>query len=111
MQVIGIKELQTNPGKLTKTLNQDDYALITKHGQPVGIALPFSEDLMDHGLKPWYSLKGFQNGDLSLGQLGKALNKNHHETMKLLGFLGIPIADYDLEEDLEAIDKIMASWK
>ena len=30
MQVIGIKELQTNPGKLTKAFNTNDYALITK---------------------------------------------------------------------------------
>jgi len=107
MQVIGIKELQTNPGKLTKTFNTNDYALITKHGKPVGLALPFSEDLMDHGLKPWYALKGFQNGDLSFGQLSKALGKSHHDTMSLLGFLGIPIADYDLDEDLKAIDEIM----
>ena len=71
MQVIGIKELQTNPGKLTKAFNTNDYALITKHGKPVGLALPFSEDLMDHGLKPWYALKGFQNGDLSFGQRSK----------------------------------------
>lgn len=111
MQVIGIKELQTNPGKLTKTFSKDDYALITKHGKPVGLALPFSDDVMDHGLKPWYALKGFQNGDLSFGQLSKVLDKNHHETMKLLGFLGIPIADYDLEDDLEVIDEIIASWK
>jgi hypothetical protein len=52
MQVIGIKELQTNPGKLTKAFNTNDYALITKHGKPVGLALPFSEDLMDHA-RPW----------------------------------------------------------
>ena len=107
MQVIGIKELQTNPGKLTKTFNTNDYALITKHGQPVGVALPFSEDLMDYGLKPWYALKGFQNGDLSFGQLSKSLGKSHHETLSLLGFLGIPIADYDLDEDLNAIEAIL----
>jgi len=107
MQVIGIKELQTNPSKLTKAFSRDDYALITKHGQPLGLALPFDNSVMDKGLKPWYAVKGFQNGDLSLGQLSRALGKNQRETMKLLGFLGVAIADYDLEEDLSAIDALM----
>jgi len=107
MRVIGIKELQADADKLPKTLSANDYALITKHGHPIGVALPFSEDLMGHDLKPWYALKGFQSGDLSFGQLSKSLGKSHHDTMSLLGFLGAPIADYDLEEDLKAIDKMM----
>lgn len=108
MQVIGIKELQTNPSKLTKAFSQNDYALITKHGQPLGLALPFSGSVMDQGLKPWYAIKGFQNGDLSLGQLARVLDKSKHETVRFLGLLGIPLADYDLEEDLRAIDELMA---
>lgn len=107
MQIIGIKELQTNPGRLSSAFNQDDYALITKHGKPFGVALPFTDSLMDHGLKPWYAIKSFENGDLSLGQLSRTLDKTQHETMKLLGLLGVEIADYDLDEDLIAVDKIM----
>ncbi|PWQ97301.1 hypothetical protein [Leucothrix arctica] len=107
MQVIEIKELQTNPDKLSKTFRQNDYALITKHGQPVGLALPFTDSVMDQGLKTWCSVKGFQNGDLSLGQLSRSLGKSQRETMKLLGFLGVAIADYDLEEDLSAIDELV----
>ncbi|MBK8455088.1 MAG: type II toxin-antitoxin system Phd/YefM family antitoxin [Thiofilum sp.] len=104
MQVIGIKELQTNPSKLTKVFQAKDYLLITKHGQPLGLALPFDEDLMAQGLMPWYALKGFQSGDLSLGQLSKILHKNQHDTLRLLDSLVIPVADYDLAEDLEAIN-------
>lgn len=52
---------------------------------------------------PWFAIKGFQNGDLSLGQPSKVLGKNQHETTKLLGLLGIPVADYDFAEDLAAI--------
>lgn len=109
MQIIGIKELQTNPAKLTKAFQEHDYLLITKHGQPLGLAIPFDEGIMDKGLMPWFAIKGFQNGDLSLGQLAKMLNKTHHDTIKLLGSLGVPIADYDLEEDLAAIEQIFNS--
>lgn len=109
VQVIGIKELQTNPSRLTKVFQAKDYLLITKHGQPLGLALPFDEGIMAHGLMPWYALKGFQSGDLSLGQLSKTLQKTQHETLRLLDSLGIPIADYDFAEDLEGIDKLLAS--
>ncbi len=109
MQVIGIKELQVNPGKLTRAFSDNDYLLITKHGLPVGMALPFSEHIMDQGLMPWFAVRAFQSGDLSLGQLGKALSKNRHETIRLLGQLGIPVADYDFEEDLAAVERLLAA--
>jgi predicted HTH domain antitoxin len=109
MQVIGIKELQTNPGKLTKAFRNKDYLLITKHGQPLGMALPFDEGVMEQGLMPWYAIKGFQSGDLSLGQLSKALAKSQRETIRLLDSLGIPVVDYDFAEDLEAVDKLLTS--
>ncbi|WML90705.1 hypothetical protein RCF98_17285 [Thiothrix lacustris] len=39
------------------------YLLITKHGQPLGLALPFAEGIMEQGLLPWFAIKGFQSGD------------------------------------------------
>lgn len=106
MHTIGIKELQTNPGKLTKSLVDDEYLLITRRGQPLGIALPFTEKLMENGLKPWMALKAFQEGDLSLGQLSAVFNKNKIEMIETLATLNIPLADYDLDEDLQSLDKL-----
>lgn len=37
------------------------------------------------------------------------LGKNQHETIKLLGLLGVPVADYDFTEDLAAIEKMLAA--
>ena len=109
MQVIGIKERQTKPGKLSTAFQANDYLLMTKHGLPLGLALPFAEGVMEQGLLPWFAIKGFQSGDLSLGQLSKALGKNQHETIKLLDLLGVPVADYDFSEDLVAIEKLLAA--
>lgn len=107
MNIIGIKELQTNPGKLSQTFSEDDYLLITRRGKPIGVALPFSSGFLEEGLKPWMALKAFEAGDLSLGQLAKTLDKTKSETMEMLGRLNIPIANYDLQEDLDAIDTLM----
>ena len=107
MNIIGIKELQTNPGKLSKTFSEDDYLLITRRGKPIGIALPFSSGFLEQGMKPWMALKAFEMGDLSLGQLAKTLGKTKVETMEMLGRLNIPLASYDLQEDLDAIEALV----
>lgn len=50
------------------------------------------------------SLKAFENGELSLGQLASKLGMNKHEALNLLGEFNISFADYDLAEDLETLD-------
>jgi hypothetical protein len=107
MQVIGIKELQTNPGKLSKSFEQDDYLLITRRGEPMGVALPFSSQMLEQGLKPWAALKAFESGDLTLGQLAKTFGKNKVEMLEMLGQLNISVADYSLDEDLETVDALL----
>lgn len=41
MQTIGIKELQTNPALLTRSLEADEYTMITKRNKPIGMAFSF----------------------------------------------------------------------
>ena len=52
------------------------------------------------------SIEAFKDGEISLGQLAETLGMNKHEALKLLGELNIPFTDYDLNEDLETIDKL-----
>lgn len=52
------------------------------------------------------SIEAFKDGEISLGQLAETLGMNKHEALELLGELKIPFADYDLDEDLETIDKL-----
>lgn len=106
MNIIGIKELQTNPGKMSQVLEQGEYMLVTRRGIPLGVTLPFNEQLMEHGLKSWMAIKAFQSGDLSLGQLAHVLGKNRHATLELLNNLNIPVADYDLQEDLDTLNEL-----
>ena len=106
MNIIGIKELQTNPGKLSKSFSENDYLMITRNGKPIGLAIPFSSGFLEHGMNHWMALKAFEMGDLSLGQLAKTLGKNKVETMEMLGRLNIPLASYDLQEDLDAIETL-----
>lgn len=103
MNIIGIKELQTNPAKLSQSFRDNDYMLITKHGKPIGIALPFSHQMMEQGLRPWMALKAFEVGDLSLGQLAQVFEQSKTEMLETLSLLNIVVADYELQEDLDTL--------
>jgi predicted HTH domain antitoxin len=103
MQTVGIKALKTNPSALSKAFDSRDTLLITRRGEPIGIAAPFDERLLDLGFTRWIALRAFQSGDLSLGQVAKAFDKSKQDMLPLLSRLGIAVADYDLAEDLETI--------
>lgn len=103
MQTVGIKALKTNPSVLSKAFDSQDTVLITRRGEPIGIAAPFDERLLDLGFTRWIAIRAFQAGDLSLGQVAKAFGKSKQEMLPLLSNLGIAVADYDLDEDLETI--------
>lgn len=104
MKAIGIKALQTNPALLTRSLEQEPYTLITKHGQPIGIAAAFDDGALDKGFRHYLLLQAFRNGDLSLGELSRSLGKTKAETMQFLGELCIPVADYPLTEDIATLE-------
>jgi len=107
MKALGIKQIKTNPGQLNLLLKQNEFLLITQQEQPLGLIIPFSSHLIEQGLVHWLALKAFESGDLTLGQLAKALNKTKSEMLDTLDKLSISIADYDLAEDLETIENLM----
>lgn len=106
MQTVGIKALKTNPSTLSKAFDGRDTVLITRRGQPIGIAAPFDDRLLELGLTRWMAIRAFQSGDLSLGQTAKAFEKSKQEMLRLLADLCIAVADYDLDEDLETIRRL-----
>ncbi len=107
MQTVGIKDLQVNPAILTKSLENNELSLITKRSKPIGVAVSFNDNIITNGLKNTLLINSFKNGDLSLGQLSKALGKEKREIMKLLSMMGVDIVDYDLNEDLEVIQEFL----
>ena len=109
MNIVGIKELQADIGKLGSCFEHDECTLITRKGKPIGFALSFSDALVQNGLRSWFAIKAFEKGDLSLGQLATMLGKTKVDTLKMLGQFNIPVADYDLQEDFAAIEALFST--
>ena len=107
MQTVGIRDLQLNPASFTKPLENDEFVMITKRGKPIGIATSFNDDTLRQGLIESMVLKAFNQGDVSLGQLGKSLNLTKRETMKYLELVNIPLTDYDFNEELKNVEEFL----
>jgi len=107
MQTIGIKELQTNPALLTRSLEADEYTMITKRSKPIGMAFSFEDTIVTDGLKTALMIDAYKKGYLSMGQFANSLNINHEEAMKLLSMMGIDVIDYDFEDDMKFMDSFL----
>jgi predicted HTH domain antitoxin len=108
MLSVGIKEIKNNPSIITKGVeDKDNYLFISKRGKPIAVAMSLDNEIFDYGFKKWILIKAYKKGDLSLGQLAKALELSYIDTMQMLSTLGIDVIDYNLDDDLEAIEKLL----
>lgn len=107
MQTIGIKDLQINPAKLTRALEAHEYTMITKRSKPIGIAIAFDEAIVTDGLQSALVLDAYKKGDLSLGQVSKALKLSKAQTLKTLSLMGIDVLDYDFNDELKSLDSFL----
>jgi predicted HTH domain antitoxin len=107
MQTIGIKELQTNPALLTRSLESDEYTMITKRSKPIGMAFSFNDTIITKGLKTALMVDAYQKGYLSIGQFAKSLDIDHQKAMKLLSLMGIDVIDYDFNDDMKFMDDFL----
>jgi len=109
MQSVGIKEIKSNPGIISKTVEADELLFISKRGKPIAVATALDDAVFEHGLKKWILIKAFEKGDLSLGQLAKSLNQSYSQTIDLLNTLKIPLLDYPLEDELKTVENLLDS--
>lgn len=108
MLTIGLKELKNNPSILAKGVeDKDEYLFISKRGKPIALAMGLDNEVFEHGFKKWVLIKAYEKGDLSLGQLSKSLDKSYLDTMQMLSVLGIAVIDYDLDDDMATIEKLL----
>jgi predicted HTH domain antitoxin len=103
MQTIGIKDLQINPAILTRSLEADEYTMITKRSTPIGLAISFNDSIITEGLKTSIMVDAYKQGLLSLGQVAKALEMPKEKVMKILSVMGIDVIDYDFKDDLKSM--------
>ncbi len=73
-------------------------ALVTRHGHPLFITLPFTEDLLQHGIHTALAENLYKNGVMTLGKAAKLAGLSIVDFSEHLSQAGIPVVDCPVDE-------------
>lgn len=106
MQDINIftaRDLRNRSGELLKDAEVGQISLITKHGRPAILAVPFDEYLLSHGVHRSLALHLFETHRVTMAQAAKMAKLSLEEFIGLLGETGVPAVDYPADELVEEV--------
>ncbi|GMQ83391.1 MAG: hypothetical protein BMS9Abin06_0125 [Gammaproteobacteria bacterium] len=106
MDTFTVRDLRERTGKLIRNAESGELAVVTKHGKPIFVAVPFSEEVVTSGVLFVLATRFFQDDLLSLGKAARFAGCSTPEFIDYLGKIGIPSVHYPaegLEQELEAI--------
>ncbi len=71
MDTFTIRDLRERTGELVHDAEAGKLSVITKHGRPVFVAVPFDETLIKSGVRLSLAIKLFKDDVLSIGKAAK----------------------------------------
>lgn len=98
MQTFTIRDLRDRTGDIVRDAEAGKLSVVTKHGQPVFVALPFDEALLKSGVNIALAAKLFDDTAISLGQGAKMAGMSISEFIDVLGGMKIPVVRAGAEE-------------
>lgn len=107
MDTFTVRDLREHTGTLIHDAEEGKLSLITKHGRPIFLAVPFSEDLVNLGLPLTIAIKLYKEEAVTLEKAAKLANVSLEGFIEKLGKLGIPVVAYsksELEKELKDFD-------
>ena len=98
IDVFSVRDLRNKSGELLRHAEAGQISLITKHGKPAILAVPFDELLIGQGVHRAMALHLFESQQVTLAQAAKLAGLSLEEFVELLGEAGVPAVDYPAEE-------------
>ena len=98
LNVFSARDVRQRSGELLRNAEHGRLAVITKHGRPAILAVPFDERLVEVGIHRAMALRLFEQRQLTLVQAARLAAVTPEEFVALLGAAGIPAVDYPPEE-------------
>jgi len=98
MDTFTVRDLREHTGTLIHDAEEGKLSLVTKHGRPVFLAVPFTQDLLDLGLRPAIAIKLYKEETLTLEKAAKLAGITIEAFIEKLGQLGIATVTYSADE-------------
>lgn len=103
MRTFTVRDLREHTGELIRRAGNGELSVITKHGMPVFIAVPFDETLLCEGVRAALAIKLFDEECISLGRAAKLAGLSVSEMIDMLGRHGVAVirsTEVELEREL-----------
>jgi antitoxin (DNA-binding transcriptional repressor) of toxin-antitoxin stability system len=93
MEAFAVRDLREHTGELVRNAESGALSLVSKHGKPLFIAVPFSEKLLDAGVGVAYADRLVQSGELSVSAGAKIAGMPYARYLQHLGAIGYSMVD------------------
>lgn len=103
METFTIRDLRERTGDLVRDAEAGKLSLVTKHGQPVFLAVPFDEMIVREGLRVALAVKLFDDEVVGVGKAARLAGMSQSEFIDHLGALKIPVVRYSGDELLQEV--------
>lgn len=106
IDVFSARDLRNRSGELLKDAEEGRLALITKHGRPMALSLPFDSELLDMGVHKRLAVHLFRDRLLSLSQSARLADLPIEQFLEELKSLNVDVVDYpedELTDELAAL--------
>ncbi|SBT08643.1 conserved hypothetical protein [Candidatus Accumulibacter aalborgensis] len=101
MQTFTVRDLRERTGELIRGAEDGELSIVTKHGTPVFIAVPFDEKVLHKGVLAALAVKLFDDEAITLRQAAKIAGMLLGEFMEFCSAQGVSVVRLSADE-LEA---------
>lgn len=98
METFTVRDLRERTGELIRGAQEGRLSVVTKHGNPVFVAVPFDDVLLESGVRVSLAVKFFDEGTLTLAQAAKFAGIGVEALIERAGAAGVTVVRTDAEE-------------
>ncbi len=107
MQSFTIRDLREHTSELVRNAESGQYSVISKHGKPLFVALPFDDTLLHAGVNIALADKLVHSGELSVAAGAKLAAMPYAAYLQHLGSTGYSmLGDANLDDELASLEQV-----
>ena len=93
MEAFAVRDLREHTGELVRNAENGEYSVVSKHGKPLFVAMPFNDALLKAGVSVALADKLVLKAELSVAAGAKLAGLPYARYLQHLGALGYSMLD------------------
>ncbi len=105
MKAFAVRDLREHTGELVRNAENGQFSVVSKHGKPLFVALPFDAAMLAAGVSVALADSLVQGGELSVAAGAKLAGMPYARYLQHLGAVGYSLLDEtsDLDRELSTL--------